>query len=150
MSPSTKSIVLAAGIRTPLCKAGGAFANEDAGHLGALVAREVIARSGIDPGEIDEVIAGCAGPPHDQANIGRVLGLRAGVPERVPGRTVARNCASGMEAVTSAIASIEAGHGDMYLCIGVEMMSRFPLMYSDRAVRFFDRLSRARTPLARA
>jgi acetyl-CoA C-acetyltransferase/acetyl-CoA acyltransferase len=150
MSPSTKSIVLAAGIRTPLCKAGGVFANEDAGHLGAEVAREMIARSGIDPGEIDEVIAGCAGPPHDQANIGRVLGLRAGVPERVPGRTVARNCASGMEAATSAIASIEAGHGDMYLCVGVEMMSRFPLMFGDRAVRFFDRLSRARTPLARA
>jgi acetyl-CoA C-acetyltransferase/acetyl-CoA acyltransferase len=150
MSPSRQPIVLAAGLRTPLCKAGGAFAKEDAGHFGAAVAREVIARSGIDPGEIDEVIAGCAGPPHDQANIGRVIGLRAGVPERVPGRTVARNCASGMEAVTSAIASIEAGYGDLYLCIGVEVMSRFPLMYNERARYFFDRLSRAKSPIARA
>ena len=82
------SIVLAAGLRTPFVRAGGAFEREDAGHLGARVAREVIARSGIDPIEIDEVIAGCVGPPHDQANVGRVMALRAGVPRRVPARTV--------------------------------------------------------------
>jgi acetyl-CoA C-acetyltransferase/acetyl-CoA acyltransferase len=149
MSSTSRSIVLAAGLRTPWARAGGAFAGEDAAHLGALVAREVIARSGIDPGEIDEVIAGCAGPPHDEANVGRVLALRAGVPRKVPGRTVARNCASGMEAMTSAIASIEAGHGELYLCVGVEVMSRFPLIFNERATRFFDRLSRARTPIGR-
>jgi acetyl-CoA C-acetyltransferase/acetyl-CoA acyltransferase len=150
MSSSSRSIVLAAGWRTPWCKAGGAFALENAAHLGAAIARETIARTGIDTGEIDEVIAGCAGQPHDEANVARVLALRAGVPRKVPARTVARNCASGMEAVTSAIASIEAGHGDLYLCVGVEVMSRFPLIYNDRAVRFFDRLSRAKSPIARA
>jgi acetyl-CoA C-acetyltransferase/acetyl-CoA acyltransferase len=150
MSPSSTHVVLAAGARTPFCKAGGVLAGEDVAHFGAAIAREVIARSGIDPEEIDEVIAGCAGPPHDEANVGRVLALRAGVPQKVPARTVARNCASGMEAVTSAITSIEAGHGDAYLCVGVEVMSRFPLIYNDRATRFFDRLSRAKTPVGRA
>ena len=144
------SVVLVAGLRSPWCRAGGSFAREDAGHLGALVARELLARTGVDPAAIDEVIAGCAGPPHDQANIGRVIGLRAGVPKGVPGRTVARNCASGMEAVTSAATSIEAGHGSLYLCLGVEVMSRFPLIVGDKMTALFDRLSRARTPFARA
>ena len=76
MSSNSQSIVLAAGWRTPFCRAGGAFAREDAEHFAAFIARETIARSGIDPGGIDEVIAGCAGPPHDEANVGRVLALR--------------------------------------------------------------------------
>jgi len=145
IAPTTPRIVLAAGVRTPWARAGGAFAQEDAGHLGALVAREVIARSGIDPGEIDEVIAGCAGPPHDQANVGRVIALRAGVPERVPAKTVARNCASGMEALTSAWTQIRAGQGELYLVVGVEVMSRFPLFFGEKATKLFAELARART-----
>jgi acetyl-CoA acetyltransferase family protein len=143
------SVVLAAGLRTPWCRAGGAFAREDAGHLGALVAREVIARSGVDPGAFDEVIAGCVGPPHDQANVARVIALRAGVPRRVPARTVGRNCASGMEAVSSAATAIEAGRGELFLCLGVEVMSRYPLIFGERLTACFERLSRARTPFAR-
>src|SRR5580765_1521263 len=105
--PSTPT-VLVAGIRTPWARAGGAVAGEDAGHLGALVARELLARTGVDPAALDEVIVGCVGPPHDQANVGRVIALRAGVPRSVPARTVGRNCASGMEAVTSAATLIES------------------------------------------
>jgi acetyl-CoA acetyltransferase family protein len=143
------SAVLAAGLRSPWCRAGGAFAREDAGHLGALVARELVARTGIDPAAIDEVIAGCVGPPHDQANVGRVIGLRAGIPRGVPARTVARNCASGMEAVTTAATEIDAGRGSLYLCVGVEVMSAYPLLMGERLTRFFDRLSRARSPVAK-
>ena len=142
---STKDpLVIAAGLRTPWARAGGLFAREDVGHLGALVVRELVARTGIDPASVDEMIAGCAGQPHDQANVGRVIGLRAGLPEHVPARTVARNCASGMEAVACALANLEAGRGDVYLCVGVEVMSRFPLIASESLTRFFDRLSRAR------
>jgi acetyl-CoA acetyltransferase len=112
-------LVLAAGIRTPWARSGGAFAKEDAGHLGARVARELIARTGIDPGTLDEVITGCAGPPHDQANVSRVIALRAGVPEHVPARTVARNCASGMESVATALTSIKAGEASLVLALGV-------------------------------
>jgi acetyl-CoA C-acetyltransferase/acetyl-CoA acyltransferase len=145
----SRSIVIAAGLRTAQSRAGGAFKKEDAGHLGARVARELVARTGIDPGEIDEVICGCAGPPHDQANVGRVLALRAGIPEHVPGRTVARNCASGMEAVTEAATAILAGAGEIYLCLGVEVMSRFPLLYGEQMTALFARLSSARSLGAR-
>src|SRR5262245_44057233 len=98
---STEPIVVAAGIRLPQARAGGAYAGEDAGHLGATVVRECIARAGIDPAALDEVVVGCVGPPHDQANVARVVALRAGVPRHVPAHTVGRNCASGMEAVTT-------------------------------------------------
>jgi acetyl-CoA C-acetyltransferase/acetyl-CoA acyltransferase len=144
-----RTTVIAAGVRTPWVKAGGAFAGEDAGHLGAQVAREVLARTGIDPAAIDEVVAGCAGQPHDQANVGRVIALRAGVPEHVPARTVGRNCASGMEAVTSAATLIEAGRGDLYLCAGVEVMSAYPLVYGPGFTRLLERLSRARSLVER-
>ena len=138
-------IVLAAGLRVPQARAGGAYMQEDAGHLGARAARELIARTGVDPATIDEVVVGCAGPPHDQANIARVIALRAGVPRSVPAHTVARNCASGMQAVTTAAAEIEAGHGSLYLCMGVEVMSQYPLIFNRKAVSFFGRLSRARS-----
>ncbi len=142
-------IVLAAGLRVPQARAGGVFAGENAGHLGAAVASELIARAGVDPAAIDEVIVGCVGPPHDQANVGRVIGLRAGVPRAVPGRTVARNCASGMEAVTEAMVQAETGRGSLFLCLGVEVMSAYPLIFNRRATDFFARMMRARTPLAK-
>ncbi len=138
-------IVLAAGLRTPWARAGGAFKKEDAGHLGARVARELLARTGLDPKYINEVIAGCVGPPHDQANVARVIALRAGVPEFVPSRTVARNCASGIEAVTSAVTSICAGDGDLYLSLGVEVMSQYPLIYGPKMTNLFSRLMTARS-----
>jgi len=149
MSPSP-SIVLAAGLRTPQARAGGAFRAEDPGHLGARLARELLARTGLAGAEIDEVIAGCAGPPHTQANVARVIGLRAGIPRHVPARTVARNCASGMEAVTSAAASILAGEGDTYLCLGVEVMSGYPLVFGQKMTRLFARLAASKSALASA
>ena len=137
-------LVLAAGIRTPWARSGGAFAREDAGHLGAQVARELIARTNIDPGTLDEVITGIAGPPHDQANVSRVIALRAGCPEHVPARTVARNCASGMESVATALTSIKAGEASLVLALGVEVMSRYPLIFSEKATSVFGELAKAR------
>ncbi|MCZ6597656.1 MAG: acetyl-CoA C-acyltransferase [Planctomycetota bacterium] len=149
MARSSDPVVLAAGLRLPQARAGVAFAREDAAHLGARVARELLARTGLDPAELDEVIVGCVGPPHDQANVARVIALRAGVPRPVPAQTVARNCASGMQAVTTAVTKIEAGRGDLFLCLGVEVMSAYPLLFNRRAVGFFSRLARARSLGAR-
>jgi acetyl-CoA C-acetyltransferase/acetyl-CoA acyltransferase len=149
MSSTGTRIVVAAGLRLPQARAGGRFAQEDAGHLGAACARELLARTGIDPGALSEVLVGCVGPPHDQANIGRVIGLRAGVPRSVPGYTLARNCASGMQAVTSAATRILAGRGDLFLCVGVEVMSAYPLHFNEKATRFFGKLAGARGPFAR-
>jgi len=142
-------IVLAAGLRVPQARAGGAFAGENAGHLGAAVASELLARSGVDPAAIDEVIVGCVGPPYDQANVARVIALRAGVPRGVPARTVARTCASGIEAVTTAATEIDAGRGSLYLCLGVEVMSAYPLVMGERLTRLFERLARARSAPAK-
>jgi acetyl-CoA C-acetyltransferase/acetyl-CoA acyltransferase len=143
------SIVIAAGLRLPQARAGVRYAQEDAGHLGARIARELLARSGVDPSELDEVIVGCVGPPHDQANVGRVIALRAGVPRQVPAYTVGRNCASGMQAVSEAVTRIEAGRGELFLCVGVEVMSAYPLIYNRAAVAFFAQLAAARTLGAR-
>ncbi|MED6335977.1 MAG: thiolase family protein [Planctomycetota bacterium] len=146
----SRSIVLAAGLRTPQARSGGVFKKEDPGHLASRLARELLNRAGMDPGELDEVISGCAGPPQTQANVSRVIALRAGVPEHVPARTVARNCASGMEAVTSACASILAGEGDTYLCLGVEVMSGYPLVFGPKMTGLFERAFTARSPLQAA
>lgn len=145
VSKDAPSIVLAAGIRSPWAKAGGALQYEDAAGLGARVARELIARTNLHPAELDEVICGSVGPPHDQVNVARVLALRAGVPWQVPARTVARNCASGIEAVTSAAEAILAGRGDTYLCLGVEIMSAYPLIFGRKLTDLFGRLARARS-----
>ncbi len=137
--------MIAAGLRSPWAKAGGAFRHEDDAHLAARVARELIARTGIDPADLDEVIAGSVGPPHDEANVARVLALRAGVPKAVPARTVGRNCASGIESVTTAIEAIWSGRGSLYLCVGVEVMSAYPLQMGEELTAMFARLARART-----
>ncbi len=142
-------LVLAAGLRTPFVKAGGLLARDDAARLGAGLCRELLDRSGVDPAALSELIAGCVGPPFTQANVARVIALRAGVPRPVPARTVARNCASGFEAVTSAAANLLAGIGDLYLCVGVEHMSGYPLAYNQQATDFFARLMRAKGAGAR-
>lgn len=142
---STTDVVLAAGLRLPQAKAGGAFTREDVGHLGAALVRELVARTALDPSEIDELIAGCAGPPHDQANPARVIGLRAGLPRSTPAFTVGRNCASGMQAVTSAWQQIASGRAECVLALGVEVMSAYPLVYNRKAVKFFSQLARAKT-----
>ena len=144
-----RGVVLAAGWRTPWAKAGGVLKQEDAARLGALAARETIARSGIDTGVIDEVLIGCVGPPHDQVNVARVIALRAGLPERVPAVTLGRNCASGMEAITSAATRILAGRGELFLAGGVEAMSAYPLVYGPELTDLFAQLARAKSLGAR-
>ncbi|MBI4626785.1 MAG: thiolase family protein [Verrucomicrobia bacterium] len=136
---------IVAGVRTPFCKMGTALAGADAIDLGRAAAAAVLARTGLDPAEIDEVIFGCVGQPIDAANAGRVIALRAGVPERVAAMTVQRNCASGFEAITQAAEKIAAGRGDIFLVGGTESMSRYPLLYGDRAAKKFGELAKART-----
>ncbi len=145
----TKDIVIASGLRTPFVRAGGAFKHEDVGHLGARVAREVLAQTGLAADAFDELICGCVGQPFDQANVGRVIALRAGLDESTPARTVARNCASGIEMVTEAVTAIQAGYGDLFLCVGVEVMSSYPLVFGRKMTDLFAQLAGARNPMAK-
>ena len=122
------------GARTPFLKARnrpGPFAASD---LATDAGRALLIRQNFDPPELDEVILGCAAPSPDEVNIGRVVALRMGCGLKVPGWTVMRNCASGMQALDSAIANIRTGRSSLVLAGGVDALSRAPLLFSDAMV----------------
>src|SRR5699024_7929623 len=90
------------GLRTPLGRYGGVLADQRPDDLVATTLRTVVDRTGIDPGDIDEVILGSANQAgEDNRNVARMAVLLAGLPESVPGFTVNRLCASGMTAITT-------------------------------------------------
>lgn len=140
-----KDVVIVDGFRTPYAKAGTALKNVPAVDLGAAVIREVVERTGIDARLVDEVIVGNAGMPAEAANIARVIALRAGIPEPVPAYSVQRNCASGMQAVASALAQIRAGMSEIVLVAGVESMSNFAFYTSQRFKDVFTAIARSKS-----
>jgi acetyl-CoA C-acetyltransferase len=116
---------------------------------GVAAGRALLARQPFLPTDLDEVILGCAMPSVDEANIGRIVALRLGCGDRVPGYTVMRNCASAMEALHAAAKDIALGRADLVLASGTEAMSRAPVLYNDAMVDWLAGLARARSPLAR-
>src|SRR5450432_1759819 len=138
------------GARTPFLKARskpGPFAASD---LAVQAGRALLTRMPFSPEELDEVILGCASPSPDEVNIGRVVALRMGCGLKVPGWTVMRNCASGMQALDSAMTNIRGRRSSLVLAGGVDALSRAPLLYSDRMVLRFANFSSARTMGAKA
>ncbi|NOZ05764.1 MAG: thiolase family protein [Chloroflexi bacterium] len=123
-----KEVVIVDGVRTPIGSHGGGLKDVTAQKLAEIVIRELLRRTELDPQHIDEVIFGCGGQMSDAPNLARVAALMAGIPVETPGYTVQRNCASGMEAITSACQAIKAGDGDVFLVGGTESMSGFPYM----------------------
>jgi acetyl-CoA acetyltransferase family protein len=138
-------IAIVTGLRTPFLKAGTQFKGIDADELGVYPLKEALLRSNISPEEIDEVIVGCCGQPAHAANVGRVIGLRAGIPKEVPAVTVHRNCASGMEAISTGAQRLLLGDADIVATVGAESMSNYPLLYGQKMTSFFEKLSRAKT-----
>lgn len=143
--PPERTLCLVAGLRTPFCRANGVLQGSSAADLGTHVVRELLDRTPIDPTSIDEVILGCAGADPREANVARVVALRAGLPEATPALTVMRNCASGMEALLTAEQKLRAGAGSVFVVGGTESMSNFPLLMGPRLVKFFQRLGKARS-----
>ena len=126
-----KPVYIVDGARTPFLKARnrpGPFAASD---LATQAGRALLLRQKFEPTELDEVILGCAAPSVDEVNIGRVAALRMGCGQKVPGWTVMRNCASGMQALDSGINNIVAGRSHLVLAGGVDALSRAPLLLSD-------------------
>ena len=138
-------LVIVDGVRTPFCKAGTDLARLDAVELGRIATTNLLQRTGLDPKLVDEVIFGCVSQPADAANIARVIALRSGIPEHVPAVTLHRNCASGIEAVTTAYEKMCAGRGRIFIVGGTESMSQMPLLFSQRAANKFNRLARAKS-----
>ncbi|MGI9244594.1 MAG: thiolase family protein [Verrucomicrobiales bacterium] len=133
------------GVRTPFTKIGTDLASFDATELGRIAVSQLLARTAIDPETIDHTIIGCVSHPPDAANIARVIALRAGVPRSVPAMTVQRNCASGLEALTSAQEKLYAGRGETFIIGGTESMSQVPMLFSRLAASKFAHLGRARS-----
>ncbi len=118
---------LIGGVRTPVGRYGGVLSSIRPDDLAALVVAEAVARAGIDPALIDEVILGGANQAgEDNRNVARMSVLLAGLPDSVPGITVNRLCASGLSAITMAAQAIRAGDADLIVAGGVESMSRAP------------------------
>ena len=117
--------VIVATARTPIGKAGrGALNRLDGPELGALVIREAAARAGLQGSEIEDVILGAARLEGPQGgNIGRLAALRAGLPISVPGVSMDRKCASGLNTIAYAAQRIIAGEGDVYVAGGLDSCS---------------------------
>lgn len=146
MNIADKPVYIVDGTRTPFLKAPrngpGLWSAAD---LAVAAGRELLTRLALDPTVIGETIFGCVMPSEAEANIGRLIGLRLGCGDRVPGWTVQRNCASGLQSLDSAVKDIQLGRYDLVLAGGTETMSRAPLTYHPAMVRWFARMNAAKT-----
>ena len=128
---TAKPVYIVDGARTPFLKSQnrpGPFAASD---LATQAGRALLLRQKFEPTVLDEVILGCAAPSVDEVNIGRVAALRMGCGQKMQAWTVMRNCASGMQALDSAVNNILVGRSNLVLAGGVDALSRAPLLFSD-------------------
>ena len=121
-----KDVVIVSACRTPIGAFGGTLCHSNAAELASVSMKEAVKRAKIDPSIIDDVRYGCCMEPCDALNVARVGALLAGIPDSVPAVTINRVCISGMEAVISGMAMIQAGMADVVLAGGVEHMSGVP------------------------
>jgi len=138
-------IAVISGIRSPFCKAGGVLKDLRADDLGAFVVKELLVRSKVNPEDIDELIFGNVLQPPHATNIARVLAVKGGLSVKVPAYTVNRNCASGMEALTSAANKILNDEANIILAGGVESMSDFPVLFRKTMREFLMKFMKAKT-----
>jgi len=115
-------------LRTPLGKRNGRLKDWHPVDLAGVALRELVARNGIDPTQIDDVIMGCVMQVGEQSlNIARNAVLAAGLPETIPGTTVDRQCGSSQQAAHFAAQGVMAGAYDIVIAAGVEVMTRVPM-----------------------
>ncbi|MBN1320161.1 MAG: acetyl-CoA C-acetyltransferase [Thermoleophilia bacterium] len=126
-----EEIVIVSAVRTAVGRLGGGLKDVEPEDLAKLVIQEAMARAGVEPGEVDEVIMGQAKQSADAANLARVAALKAGLPVEVPAYTVMRQCGSGLQSVHNAAASIMIGEADIVVAGGVENMSKAPYYLRD-------------------
>lgn len=145
MAASPRDVVIVDGVRTPFAKADTKLKTLHPAELGRVALKELLARTNLDPNEIDEVIIGNAGNPPDAVNISRVVALNAGVPQRTSAFTVHRNCASALESISSGYERIKSGTMDVVVAGGTESMSQMPLIFSREFTNIFGRLATSKT-----
>jgi 3-oxoadipyl-CoA thiolase len=133
-----KTVLICDAIRTPIGRYGGSLASVRTDDLAAIPLRALLQRNvKADWEQLDEVTLGCANQAgEDNRNVGRMALLLAGIPQNVPGSTVNRLCASGMEAVGTAARAIAANELEFVIAGGVESMSRAPFVMGKADVAF--------------
>lgn len=132
----TREVFIVDGARTPFLKARTGPGPFSAADMATAAGSALLLRQPFAPEQLDEVILGCASPAADEVNIGRVVALRMGCGDAVPGWTVMRNCASGMQALDSAAANIRLGRSELVLAGGVDALSHAPLLFSEAMTRW--------------
>ena len=144
-SESGRKVYIVDGSRTPQLKSRGKVGPFSAGDLAVAAAKPLLLRNNFPLDALNEVILGCMMPGEREANIGRVVALRLGIPQSVPAWTVQRNCASGMQSVDSAFKNIRNGDANLVLAGGVEAMSRAPVLLNHTMVNWLGDFMRARS-----
>jgi len=124
--PEDRDVVIAAPVRTPIGRFGGALASLGAAALGAAAGKESLRRAGVEAAELDEVIFGCARQAGQGPNVARQVSWRCGAGPGVPAFTVNKACGSGLKSIALAAQAIRAGDASMILAGGTESMSRVP------------------------
>lgn len=124
-----KNVIIAGYCRSPFTPAQkGKLATVRPDDLAAQVIKGLVGKTGVDPADIEDLILGCAFPEGEQGfNLARLLVFLAGLPVSVAGTTVNRFCGSSMQAIHMAAGAIRMGAGDVFICAGVESMSRIPM-----------------------
>lgn len=126
-----KNVVVVSAVRTPIGVMGGTLKDYPAPDLMGLVVKEAVNRAGVAPEDVGDVIVGQCMQRYDESPSGRLAALKAGLPITVPGLTIHRNCASGMQSVVYAAQQIMLGDMDVVVAGGVEVMSRVPYVLND-------------------
>jgi acetyl-CoA acyltransferase len=133
MTMDVRDAVVVDVLRTTLGKRGGALAHWHPVDLLGFALSSLVDRTGVDPGQIDDVIGGCVGQVGEQStNVTRNGWVSAGLPQHVPATTVDRQCGSSQQAIHFAAAGVVAGHYDLVVACGVESMSRVPMAKNAR------------------
>ncbi|MBR0567936.1 acetyl-CoA C-acyltransferase [Azoarcus sp. L1K30] len=134
MNKQIQDAYIVAAVRTPVARRNGAFRHVRPDDMLAKVLREVVTKvPGLDPAEIGDVITGCAMPEAEQGmNVSRIGLLLAGLPDTVPGITINRFCASGLQAVADAANRIRLGEADVMIAAGTESMSAMPQIMGNK------------------
>ncbi|RKE39129.1 acetyl-CoA C-acetyltransferase [Paraburkholderia sp. BL23I1N1] len=146
-----KRAAIVSPVRTPVGVFGGSLRNVPVEELGALVTREVLKRTGLDPARIDDVVFAQSYANSETPCVGRWIALQAGLPVDVPGMQLDRRCGGGLQALATAAMMVQTGAADVVLAGGVESMSNIEYYSTDMrwgarsgSVQFHDRLARGR------
>ncbi|MBI4336234.1 MAG: acetyl-CoA C-acetyltransferase [Chloroflexi bacterium] len=150
-----REVAIVSPVRTPVGSFGGSLRDIPAQDLGALVIKEVLHRTKLDPARVDDVVLGHGYPNGETPALGRLCALKAGLPIEVPGYQLDRRCASGLQAILNAAMLVQTGNADVVIAGGVESMSNAEhyvtgMRWGARmgSMTLHDRLWRARVTLS--